>query len=116
MTPISEAMPENLKLVLCRAVMLNVMYKEKIGYFVGFYCSYRTREVDCDFDYDCDYDEETDTEYWPEGWYEQVLNWTEYSCFDCAECTVTHWGLRGTLGLVFFDIFMGLIANRPPPR
>ena len=41
-------------------------------------------------DIDADYDEETDEYYFPEGWWEVIKNWDEYSCV-AIEDTVTHW-------------------------
>ncbi len=90
MTPISEAIPENMKDVLCRATA----YKGRIVHFVGFYCHPRSRVVDYYYvgDDDIDYDDETDTAYWPPGWYEQIINEADYSSIPCDhECKVTHW-------------------------
>jgi hypothetical protein len=36
-------------------------------------------------DLDSEYDESTDTSYWPEGWYEQIDNWAEYSAVKVSE-------------------------------
>ena len=41
-------------------------------------------------DIDADYDEDTDEYYFPEGWWEVVKNWDDYSCV-AIEDTVTHW-------------------------
>lgn len=41
-------------------------------------------------DFDADYDEETDTYYYPEGWWEKIHNWDEYSNVAIADF-VTHW-------------------------
>lgn len=38
-----------------------------------------------------EYDEETDTYYDPEGWYELIDNWGEYSSVGVTEGTITHW-------------------------
>ena len=43
-------------------------------------------------DIDADYDEDTDEYYFPEGWWEVVKNWDDYSCV-AIEDTVTHWML-----------------------
>lgn len=37
-----------------------------------------------------DYDEDTDEYYFPEGWWEVIKNWDDYSCV-AIEDTVTHW-------------------------
>lgn len=41
-------------------------------------------------DIDADYDEETDEYYFPEGWWEVIKNWDDYSCV-AVEDAVTHW-------------------------
>lgn len=53
--------------------------------------SYEETAIDlCDID--CDYDEATDTYYIPEGWYELIENWDEYSFVALNAFTViTHW-------------------------
>ncbi len=38
-----------------------------------------------------EYDEESDTYYDPEGWYEKVNNWDEYSYIAVTEGDVSHW-------------------------
>ena len=38
-----------------------------------------------------EYDEETDTYYDPEGWYELIDNWDEYSSVAVTEGIITHW-------------------------
>jgi len=38
-----------------------------------------------------EYDEATDTYYDPEGWYEQIDNWGEYSAVAVCEGDITHW-------------------------
>lgn len=37
-----------------------------------------------------DYDEATDTYYDPEGWYEEISNWDEYTSVYVYE-NITHW-------------------------
>ena len=37
------------------------------------------------------YDEDTDTFYDPEGWYERIDNWGDYSAVGVCEGDVTHW-------------------------
>lgn len=41
--------------------------------------------------FDAEYDEETDTYYAPEGWYELIDNWGEYSSVGVTEGIITHW-------------------------
>jgi hypothetical protein len=38
-----------------------------------------------------EYDEDADTYWTPEGWYEQIDNWGDYSAVAVCEGTVTHW-------------------------
>ncbi len=42
-------------------------------------------------DLDLVYDEAADCYYWPEGWYETMDNWPEYSNLVVSEGEVTHW-------------------------
>ena len=52
----------------------------------------KTREGDGEIhDLDLVYDEDADTCYWPEGWYEQMDNWAEYTSIVVTEGEVTHW-------------------------
>ena len=50
----------------------------------------KTEESSGDNDFG-EYDEEADTYWTPEGWYEQIDNWGEYSAVAVCEGTVTHW-------------------------
>lgn len=42
-------------------------------------------------DLDLDYSEEKDTYYWPEGWYECLDNWGDYSYILVYQGVPTHW-------------------------
>ena len=50
------------------------------------------KSIPCDYndDIDSEYDEETDEYYFPEGWWEVIKNWDDYSCVAIADF-VTHW-------------------------
>ncbi len=48
-------------------------------------------EASIDYSECAEYDEETDTYYDPEGWYEQIDNWGDYSAVAVCEGDVTHW-------------------------
>lgn len=50
----------------------------------------KTVESNLDFDFG-EYDEATDCYYAPEGWYECIDNWVEYSSVMVSEGEVTHW-------------------------
>jgi hypothetical protein len=42
-------------------------------------------------DQQSEYDEATDEFYVPEGWYEKINNWDDYSSVFVREGTITHW-------------------------
>lgn len=50
------------------------------------------KSIPCQYSYDIDseYDEETDEYYFPEGWWEVIKNWDDYSCVAISDF-VTHW-------------------------
>ena len=41
-------------------------------------------------DIDADYNEDADEYYFPEGWWEVIKNWDDYSCV-AIEDNITHW-------------------------
>jgi hypothetical protein len=51
-----------------------------------------SKTIPCSYndDIDMEYDEEKDEYYFPEGWWEVIKNWDEYSCVAIADF-VTHW-------------------------
>ena len=89
---VSERLPENQKRVLvCGLSNYNhtsrTMFKaEYIRKMTVTADDYGWSE-DCDYDYD----EEKDENYVPEGWYESIMNWDEYSSVAVTDFTVTHW-------------------------
>lgn len=50
------------------------------------------KSIPCQYsdDIDSEYDEETDEYYFPEGWWEVVKNWDDYSCVAISDF-VTDW-------------------------
>lgn len=56
----------------------------------AFYSAPKTEVCSYSDNIDMEYDEETDEYYMPEGWWEVIKNWNEYSCIG-IEDTVTHW-------------------------
>lgn len=50
----------------------------------------KTEESSGDNDFG-EYDEATDTYWTPEGWYEQIDNWGDYSAVKVCEGEPTHW-------------------------
>ena len=83
--PVTERLPENDVPVLlsCKcgagAYVCDGFHTEKYSMPTPFY-----------EDIDADYDEETDEYYFPEGWWEVIKNWDDYSCV-AIEDTITHW-------------------------
>ena len=47
-------------------------------------------ECNCEDDCDCQYSKEKDNFYYPEGWYEVVENWDEWSFINIYD-EVTDW-------------------------
>ena len=56
----------------------------------GFYAKSKSITSGCSDDLDCEYDEETDEHYLPEGYYEVIKNWDDYSSIVIYDF-VTHW-------------------------
>jgi len=82
--PIEEKLPDT----NCLAFYKNALGKERI--VKAFYA--KQFEIDQSEDEDCqEYDENTDRYYLPEGWYECIDNWADYSCVAIIEGDITHW-------------------------
>ena len=58
-------------------------------------------------DSDTDYDELTDEYYWPEGWYEKIDNWGDFSSVRIVEGTVTHWVDLSNVRAIFRELTGG---------
>lgn len=56
----------------------------------GYYAKAKSTTSGYSNDWDCEYDEETDEYYLPEGYYEIIKNWGDYSSI-AVEDFVTHW-------------------------
>ena len=56
----------------------------------GFHTEKFSQPTEFYEDIDADYSEETDEYYFPEGWWEVIKNWDDYSCV-AIEDTVTNW-------------------------
>lgn len=84
---VEEKMPDSgvQVLVACR-----VKYGGRRYVCDAFYAA--PKSISCGYNDDIDavYDEETDEYYFPEGWWEVVKNWDDYSCVAIYD-TVTHW-------------------------
>lgn len=83
--PVTERLPEN-------DVHVLLSCKCGAGAYVcdGFHTEKYSTPTQFYEDIDADYDEETDEYYFPEGWWEVIKNWDDYSCV-AIEDTVTHW-------------------------
>lgn len=85
-TPVGEAMPKS-------GVVVLACYRNRLGNLRrirAHWIAAKTEEADEDFDYG-EYDEETDRCWTPEGWYECIDNWGDYSSVAVCEGEVTHW-------------------------
>jgi hypothetical protein len=84
--PVAERMPPPGSVVL-------VAYRNQLGHWRRIRAEWvpaRTQEADIDFE-EADYDDETDTYYTPEGWYERINNWGDYSSVKVYEGEPSHW-------------------------
>lgn len=85
-TPVAEALPKSGEKVLA-------CYRHRwfnLRPIRAFWTAAKTEEADSD-DARRDYDEATDAYYVPEGWYECIDNWDDYSSVAVTEGAVTHW-------------------------
>lgn len=85
--PVSERLPESGKHVL---LCCEVSPSGKRYVCDGYYAKAKSTTSGYSNDWDCEYDEETDEYYLPEGYYEIIKNWGEYSSI-VIEDFVTHW-------------------------
>lgn len=83
--PVSERLPEN-------DVHVLLSCKCGAGAYVcdGFHTEKYSTPTQFYEDIDADYNEDTDEYYFPEGWWEVIKNWDDYSCV-AIEDKVTHW-------------------------
>lgn len=83
--PVTERLPEN-------GVHVLLSCKCGAGAYVcdGFHTEKYSMPAEFYADIDADYDEEADEYYFPEGWWEVIKNWDDYSCV-AIEDTITHW-------------------------
>ena len=87
---VKDRLPESGEHILACCEMDSIYGGKKRYVCDAFHAEYKSIEAIGDCDLDCDYDEETDEYYFPEGWYEVIKNWDEYSCI-LMDDTVTHW-------------------------
>ena len=83
--PVSERLPET-------GVHVLLSCKCGAGAYVwdGFHTEKYSTPTQFYEDIDADYNEDTDEYYFPEGWWEVIKNWDDYSCV-AIEDKVTHW-------------------------
>lgn len=83
--PVSERLPE---------IDVHVLLSCKCGAGAyvcdGFHTAKYSTPTQFYEDIDADYNEDTDEYYFPEGWWEVIKNWDDYSCV-AIEDKVTHW-------------------------
>ena len=84
--PVAERMPPPGSVVL-------VAYRNQLGHWRRIRAEWvpaKTQEADIDNEFG-EYDEATDTHYTPEGWYERINNWDDYSSVKVYEGEPSHW-------------------------
>lgn len=81
-------MPENGRNVLAYYVNNSGNYRIVKAFYAALYAIESGYDDDLN---DSEYDDKTDTYYFPEGWYEVIDNWPDYSCVRINEGDVTHW-------------------------
>ena len=75
-------------------VIVLACYKNRLGKLRcirAHWVAAKTVETSVDYGECFEYDEETDEYYLPEGWYECMDNWDEYSSVAVCEGEITHW-------------------------
>lgn len=87
---VNNRLPESGKSVLVSCQIRLMSGKHKYYVCEAMYTAPKTVSAGEYDDFDADYDEETDTYYYPEGWWERIHNWEEYSNVAIADF-VTHW-------------------------
>lgn len=84
----SEEMPQSGQKVLACYRNRNDMHRTILAEWIAA----KSKEGDEEHgDLDLIYDDAADCYYWPEGWYEVMDNWPEYSHLVVSEGTITHW-------------------------
>lgn len=88
--PVTERLPESGVHVLaaCRVKWLGGGGRSYVC--DAFHTAPKTEVCNYSDDIDMEYDEETDEDYMPEGWWEVIKNWDDYSCVAIGDF-VTHW-------------------------
>ena len=90
--PVTERLPENAEAVLVRGYAVNspkckATFK---GRWIAAH-SMLADDLGADSDMDLEYDEAEDKYYVPEGWFERIENWDDYTDIAVCDFTITHW-------------------------
>lgn len=90
--PVTERLPENAEAVLVRGYAVNSpKYKATFkGRWIAAH-SMLSDDFGADSDMDLEYDEAEDEYYVPEGWFERIENWDDYTDIAVCDFTITHW-------------------------
>ena len=83
---VDDAMPKS-------GVTVLVCYRNSLGNIRRIRAKWtaaKTVEANAEYDWG-EHDEETDTYWTPEGWYECIDNWDEFSSIMVSEGEITHW-------------------------
>ena len=90
--PVKERLPENAEAVLVRGYAVNSpKYKATFkGRWIAAH-SMLADDFGADSDMDLEYDEAEDEYYIPEGWFERIENWDDYTDIAVCDFTITHW-------------------------
>lgn len=85
-TPVAQALPKS-------GVIVLACYRNRLGNLRRIRAKWiaaKTQEGSGEYDFG-EYDEEADCYWTPEGWYECIDNWDEYTSVAVCEGDVTHW-------------------------
>lgn len=90
--PVEERLPENAEAVLVRGYAVNSpKYKATFkGRWIAAH-SMLADDFGADSDMNLEYDEAEDEYYVPEGWFERIENWDDYTDIAVCDFTITHW-------------------------
>ena len=90
--PVTERLPENAEVVLVRGYAVNnPKYKATFkGHWIAAH-SMLADDFGSDSDMDLEYDEAEDAYYVPEGWFERIEIWDDYTDIAVRDFTITHW-------------------------
>ena len=84
--PTADQMPDSGRTVLaCYTNALGNVRRIRAAWVAA-----KTEEANTDSEIS-EYDEASDTFYDPEGWYEQIDNWDDYSAVAVHQGDITHW-------------------------